>query len=105
MHQEEWQHRQALIDTVLNYLGEHNDSRCLYEMFHDEMGPSHDDIEELGFDLSDYYPEQDSAELQKNKGVESGGIESVLAVDIDHLDIDPDAINSPAPNIELTMLG
>lgn len=66
MNQEERQHRQDLIDTVLNYLGEHNDSHRLYEMFHDEMGLSHDDIEELGFDLSDYYSKQESAESQKN---------------------------------------
>lgn len=60
MNQEEQQYRQDLIDTVLNYLGEHNDSRRLYEMFHDEMGLSHEDIEELGFDLSDCYPKQDA---------------------------------------------
>lgn len=49
------EHRQHLFDTVLNYLGEHHDGNQLYEMFHEEMGLSNEDIIELGFDLSEYF--------------------------------------------------
>ena len=52
--EEQVSHRQYLIDTILNYLGEHYDSSRLYEMFHDEMGFSDEDIEELGFELSEH---------------------------------------------------
>lgn len=52
--EEQVSHRQYLIDTILNYLGEHYDSSRLYEMFHDEMGFSDEDIVELGFELSEY---------------------------------------------------
>lgn len=52
--EEQVSHRQYLIDTMLNYLGEHYDSSRLYEMFHDEMGFSNEDIKELGFELSEY---------------------------------------------------
>lgn len=48
-------HRQHLIDTILNYLGEHHDSSRLYEMLHEEMGFSNEDIMDLGFDLSEHW--------------------------------------------------
>ena len=38
------------------------------------------------------------------KGIESGEIESVLVLDQDHSDIDPDEIKSPSPVFEMTML-
>lgn len=54
------EHRQRLINELMNYLGEHNDGSELYRMFHGDMGMTHEEIESLGFDLSHCYGEQPS---------------------------------------------
>lgn len=43
--------QQELIDAIIGYMGEHNDSAELYAMLHDDLGLSHEDILSLGFDL------------------------------------------------------
>ena len=48
-------HQQTLIDTVLNYLGDHHDSSELYQMLHEDMEMTNDDISFLGFDLPQCY--------------------------------------------------
>ena len=47
--------QQRLIDTILNYLGEHNDSSKLYQMLHEGMDLTDDEISLLGFDLPHLY--------------------------------------------------
>lgn len=43
--------QQGLIDAIIGYMGEHNDSAELYAILHDDLGLSHEDILSLGFDL------------------------------------------------------
>lgn len=43
--------QQELIDAIIGYMGEHNDSAELYAILHDDLGLSHEDILSLGFDL------------------------------------------------------
>lgn len=43
--------QQELIDAVIGYMGEHNDSAELYAALHDGLGLSDKDILSLGFDL------------------------------------------------------
>lgn len=42
---------QRLVNEVLNYLGEHHDQSQLYEMLHEDIGMTDDEIEFLGFGL------------------------------------------------------
>lgn len=50
--------QQQLINELMNYLGEHNDSSELYRMLHGDLEMTHEEIESLGFDLSDCYEEE-----------------------------------------------
>lgn len=43
-----------LIDAVLNYLSEHNDSSSLYRMLHEDMNLTAEEISSLGFDLPQF---------------------------------------------------
>lgn len=47
-----------LINTILNYLGEHHDNSELYRMLHSDLEMTHEEIESLGFCLSDCYEEE-----------------------------------------------
>ena len=49
-----------LINNILNYLADHYDESELYQMLHDELEMSHEEIGLLGFDLPDCYKEQPS---------------------------------------------
>lgn len=60
------EYTQELINTILHYLAEHYDNSRLYEMLHHEMGTTHDDIELLGFDLSQCY-EQEQTERSRTE--------------------------------------
>ena len=52
------EYTQELINTILHYLAEHYDNSRLYEMLHHEMDMTRDDIELLGFDLSQCYEQE-----------------------------------------------
>lgn len=54
-----------LINEIMNYMGEHSDSDELYRIFHGDLGMTHEEIESLGFDLSDCYKEGPSLERQR----------------------------------------
>lgn len=54
-----------LINDIMNYLGEHHDSSELYRMFHCDLGMTHEEIESLGFDLSNCYEERPGLEYQQ----------------------------------------
>ena len=54
------EHERGLIDSVLNYLGEMYDSSELYKILNVAIGLSHEDIETLGFDISDCYVEREN---------------------------------------------
>lgn len=42
---------QRLVNEVLNYLGEHHDQSQLYDMLHEDIGMTDEEIDFLGFDL------------------------------------------------------
>lgn len=50
--------RQWYLDVIMGYLGEHHDSSELYEIFHDDLGMTREEIEDLGIDLSQYYKDK-----------------------------------------------
>lgn len=67
---------QKLIDAVLQYIGEHNDSSQLYKMFHEEIGLSNEEIEFLGFDLAPIRDQQEMSALEPEKAVLSANIKN-----------------------------
>lgn len=52
--------REQLVDIILNYLVDAYDSKDLYGLLHDELGMNRDEIDLLGYDLSDYYKREQS---------------------------------------------
>lgn len=52
--------REQLVDIILNYLVNAYDSKDLYGLLHDELGMDRDEIDQLGYDLSDYYKREQS---------------------------------------------
>lgn len=52
--------REQLVDIILNYLVNTYDSKDLYGLLHDELGMDRDEIDLLGYDLSDYYKREQS---------------------------------------------
>jgi len=48
---EQLQAREKLVNLVLDYLNDHHDSSELYEMLHNGMELSHEEISDLGFEL------------------------------------------------------
>ena len=51
---------QDLLDRLLGYVGEYFDGSQLYDILHNTLEMSHEDMEGLGFDLSDCYePSED----------------------------------------------
>lgn len=47
--------KQHLIDSILEYFGVYHGDCELYEILHGSLKMSHEDIELLGFELSEYY--------------------------------------------------
>ena len=57
---------QRLVNELLNYFAEHHDSSELYRILHGDLEMSHEDIELLGFDLSQCYESKGSQAIACN---------------------------------------
>ena len=72
---------QRLINELLNYFAEHHDSSELYRILHGDLEMSHEDIELLGFDLSQCYENKGSQAIACNGVPIFDGYGGILTTD------------------------
>lgn len=84
---------QQLINELLNYFGEHHDSSELYQILHEELGMTHEDIALLGFDL----PQCDENETNHDADTRMGSSKLALSDQIKAASTRAEATGSTPP--------